>query len=85
MSKEKKTLVIVESPTKAETIKRYLPDGYTVMASKGHVRDLPEDRLGIDIVKGFQPEYVITEGKEKLIGDLKRKLKDSDELLLATD
>ncbi len=81
----KKTLVIVESPTKADTIRKYLPKNYTVVASKGHVRDLPEDHMAIDIEHGFQPQYIITEGKESLIKDLKKKLKASEELLLATD
>ena len=85
MATEKKTLVIVESPTKAETIRKYLPKNYVVAASKGHVRDLPADSMGIDIEHGFAPQYVITEGKEALIQDLRKKLKDSGELLLATD
>ncbi len=85
MSQEKKSLVIVESPTKAQTIKKYLPSDYTVVASKGHVRDLPEDRIGIDVEHGFEPEYEISEGKEALVQDLKKKLRDSSELLLATD
>ena len=55
------------------------------MASKGHVRDLPEDRIGIDIEHGFEPEYVVTEGKGRLIEDLRKKMKGCDELLLATD
>ncbi len=81
----KRTLVIVESPTKAETIKRYLDKDFTVVASKGHVRDLPEDHIAIDFDHGFAPQYIISEGKESLIRDLRKKLKDSDELLLATD
>ena len=85
MSQDKKTLVIVESPTKAETIKRYLDRNYTVVASKGHVRDLPEDRIAIDVENNFQPQYIVSEGKEALIRDLRKKLKSSDELLLATD
>ena len=85
MAQERKTLVIVESPTKAETIRRYLAKDYEVMASKGHVRDLPEDRIGIDIEHGFEPQYVVTEGKGRLIEELRKKLKGSDELLLATD
>ena len=81
----KKTLVIVESPTKANTIRKYLPSNFTVTASKGHVRDLPEDRMGVDINNDFAPEYVITEGKEKLIKELKKDLSASEQLLLATD
>lgn len=82
---EKKTLVIVESPTKAKTIGRYLPKNFTITASKGHIRDLPEDRMGVDPEKNFECEYIITEGKESLIKDLKKKLSSSEQLLLATD
>ena len=81
----KKTLVIVESPTKANTIKKYLPKNYNVVASKGHVRDLPSDSLGVDIEDDFKPHYVITEGKESLVNDLKKKLDKCEQLLLATD
>ena len=81
----KKTLVIVESPTKANTIKKYLPKNYSVVASKGHIRDLPSDSLGVDIEDDFKPHYVITEGKETLVNDIKKKLEKSEQLLLATD
>ena len=81
----KKTLVIVESPTKANTIKKYLPKNYSVVASKGHIRDLPSDSLGVDIEDNFKPHYVITEGKENLVNDIKKKLEKSEQLLLATD
>lgn len=81
----KKTLVIVESPTKANTIKKYLPSNFTVVASKGHIRDLPSDRLGIDVRNDFAPEYVVVENKNTLISDLKKKLAQSEQLLLATD
>lgn len=81
----KKTLVIVESPTKANTIRRYLPSNFTVTASRGHIRDLPEDEMGVDVSNGFKPDYVITEGKEKLVKELKSQLKSSQQLLLATD
>lgn len=84
-SPEKKTLVIVESPTKANTIKKYLPRNFTVVASKGHVRDLPSDSLGVDVEHDFRPQYVITEGKNALISDLKKKLEKCEQLLLATD
>lgn len=82
---KKKTLVIVESPTKAKTIGKYLPKNFTLIASKGHVRDLPQDRMGIDVEKDFQPEYVITEDKRPLISDIKKKLAVAEQLLLATD
>jgi DNA topoisomerase-1 len=94
-----KALVIVESPTKARTIKRFLPKTYTVEASIGHVRDLPQSaadvpkdlkkepwaRLGIDVENDFKPLYITPRGKGKIIRDLKKKMKDADYLLLATD
>ena len=58
-------LVIVESPAKAKTIKKYLGGGYEVIASMGHVRDLPERRLSVDVKKGFKPKYEVIKGKEK--------------------
>ena len=64
-------LVIVESPAKAKTIKKYLGPGYDVIASMGHVRDLPENRLSVDIKKDFKPKYEIIKGKEKLVEELK--------------
>ena len=64
-------LVIVESPAKAKTIKKYLGAGYEVIASMGHVRDLPEKRLSVDVKKDFQPKYDIIKGKEKLVQELK--------------
>jgi DNA topoisomerase-1 len=95
----KKVLVIVESPTKAKTIKKFLPPHYSVEASVGHIRDLPKTaseipkaykgkswaRLGIDVENGFAPLYVTPKGKGKVIRELKQKLKDADMLLLATD
>ena len=81
----KKTLVIVESPTKATTIKKYLPKNFTVVASKGHVRDLPQDRIGIDVEDNFKPEYVISPTKGALISDIKKKMEGCENLLLATD
>lgn len=78
-------LVIVESPAKAKTIKKYLGDGYEVIASMGHIRDLPEKRLSVDIKNGFKPKYDIIKGKEKLAAELKDLAKKSDGVLLATD
>lgn len=94
-----KVLVIVESPTKARTISRYLPKNFIVEASIGHVRDLPQTaadvptrykslpwaRLGIDVENDFEPLYITPKGKSKVISDLKRKLKEADVLYLATD
>jgi DNA topoisomerase-1 len=79
------TLVVVESPAKAKTIGKYLGRGYRVRATIGHIRDLPEKKIGIDIENGFEPEYVTIPGKEKTLADLKNIAKDSREILLATD
>lgn len=78
-------LVIVESPHKAATIKKYLGKGYDVTASVGHIRDLPAAKLSVDIKNDFAPKYAIVKGKEKLVKELKAKAKDADEILLATD
>ena len=78
-------LVIVESPAKAKTIKKYLGKGYEVVASMGHVRDLPEKRLSVDIKNQFKPSYRVIEGKEELVKELKKKAKSSDKVFLATD
>ena len=78
-------LVIVESPAKAKTIQKYLGAGYRVMASMGHVRDLPKSKIGIDIDNDFTPVYEISEGKDKLIAELKREIKTADAIYLATD
>ncbi len=79
------TLVIVESPAKAKTIRKYLGKGYDVTASMGHIRDLPQSQLGIDVENGFAPKYINIRGKEKTIKDLKDKARKSDRVLLATD
>ncbi len=88
MAKKKtgKTLVIVESPAKAKTINKYLGDDYVVRASMGHVRDLPKKGIGVDL-KTFVPEYVVIEerGKGKVVSELKRLAKDSEDIYLATD
>jgi DNA topoisomerase-1 len=78
-------LVIVESPAKARTIKRFLGPDYEIEASMGHVRDLPEHSLGIDIENGFLPNYVISKGKEKTVNKLKALAKDADHIYLAPD
>lgn len=92
-------LVIVESPTKAKTIRGYLPKGYHVEASMGHVRDLPASaaevpeaykkenwaRLGVNVEKDFDPLYVVSANKRKVVADLKKQIKEADELILATD
>ena len=78
-------LVIVESPAKAKTIKKYLGGNYEVIASMGHVRDLPKTRLSVDIKKEFAPKYEIIKGKEKLVEELKGLAEKSDKIYLATD
>ena len=78
-------LVIVESPAKAKTIKKYLGDGYEVVASMGHVRDLPSSRLSVDINNNFEPKYEIIKGKEKLVDDLISRARKSERIFLATD
>lgn len=78
-------LVIVESPAKAKTIKKYLGKDYEVIASMGHVRDLPAKRLSVNIKKKFEPKYDIIKGKEKLVDELKKLASKSDFVYLATD
>ena len=78
-------LVIVESPSKAKTIGKYLGQGYRVLASGGHVCDLPEKRLGVDVDNHFEPEYVISDDKQRTIANLKATLKNSQQVYLATD
>ena len=80
-----KKLIIVESPAKATTIKKFLGINVKVIASKGHLRDLPKSRLGIDIEKNFEPEYINVRGKGDLIKELKKEALASDEIYLATD
>lgn len=78
-------LIIVESPTKVKTIKRYLSGDYEVLASMGHLRDLPKSKLGVDIENGFEPSYVNMKDKESLIKDIKKKAKKCDHVYLAGD
>ncbi len=80
-----KKVIIVESPTKAKTIRRFLGQDCTVVASNGHIRTLPKNDLCIDIKNGYKPKYVIDETKEKVISQIKSELKGADELILATD
>ncbi len=78
-------LVIVESPAKGNTIKRFLGSGYRVLASYGHIRDLPEDEFGIDVKNNFEPKYVIPQKSKKIIQLLKEALQKTDSAILATD
>ena len=80
-----KKLVIVESPAKAKTIGKILGSGYVVKSSVGHIRDLPERTLGVDIEHGFTPKYVYSKGKAKVVAELKKAAKTCDEIFLAPD
>jgi DNA topoisomerase-1 len=80
-----KALVVVESPAKARTLKRYLGKDYDVMASVGHIRDLPVSKLGVDVTKDFKPQYVTIKGKAKIISALKKAAQQADEIYLAPD
>ncbi|HEX6972889.1 MAG TPA: type I DNA topoisomerase [Vicinamibacterales bacterium] len=80
-----KALVVVESPAKAKTINKYLGRGYTVIASMGHVRDLPKSKLGVDIEEGFEPSYEVIASRKKVIKELKDAAKGADEIFIATD
>src|SRR6202023_3793127 len=80
-----KSLVIVESPTKAKTIGKYLGKQYVVRASLGHVKDLPKKDLAVDVDNDFEPHYEVIEGKKKLIGELKAAAKGVESIYLAAD
>ena len=80
-----KTLVVVESPAKAKTIERYLGDGYAVRASYGHIRDLPRSKLGVDPDQDFAVQYEVPEDSKRHVADLKKALKQNEDLVLATD
>ncbi len=80
-----KTLLVVESPSKAKIISKYLGSRYKVMASVGHVRDLPKSRLGVDVENNFEPEYINIRGKAQTIKDLKKEAQSAKKVLLATD
>ncbi|HMS84349.1 MAG TPA: type I DNA topoisomerase [Nitrospira sp.] len=80
-----KNLIIVESPTKARTITKYLGRGYTVMASVGHVKDLPTSKLGVDLENDFEPQYVTIKGKSKVLSEIKKKAEEADKIFLAPD
>src|SRR5882672_2781142 len=81
----KKALVIVESPSKAKTIQKYLGRNYVVKASVGHIKDLPKSKLGVDPKKGFEPDYQVIPSKVKVIEALKKAYAGVPELYLATD
>ena len=78
-------LVIIEGPGKRDTLKKYLGKEYDVVATKGHIRDLPVKTMGVDISKNFEPQYEIMPGKESIIKELKDKSAKAEKVLLATD
>ena len=80
-----KSLIIVESPTKAKTVTKYLGRGYTVMASVGHIKDLPTSKLGVDLEHDFEPQYVTIKGKSKVLAEIKKKAEQVDKIFLAPD
>lgn len=80
-----KNLVIVESPAKANTIKKFLGSNYEVIASNGHVRDLPKSTLGIDVENDYEPKYITIRGKGEVLAKLRKEVKKADKIYLATD
>ena len=80
-----KSLVVVESPAKAKTINKYLGRNYKVVASMGHVRDLPKSKLGVDVEEGFEPSYEVIASRKKLLKELKDAAKDAETIFVATD
>ena len=80
-----KNLVIVESPAKAKTIKKFLGTGYEVLASQGHVRDLPKSQLGVSVEDDFEPKYITIRGKGDILAELRKAAKKADKIYLATD
>src|SRR5581483_9109317 len=81
----KRSLVVVESPTKVKTIQKYLDGRFIVKASMGHIRDLPKSKLGVDPERGFRPRYVVAPGKKKVLDELKRAAERAESLYVATD
>ncbi|MFZ2603002.1 MAG: toprim domain-containing protein, partial [Candidatus Omnitrophota bacterium] len=79
------SLVIVESPTKARTISKILGEKFKVVSSMGHIIDLPEKKLGVDIEENFKPDFVVIPGKKKLLAELKKEAKEKDDIYIATD
>ena len=80
-----KYLVIVESPAKVKTIKKFLGSNYEVIASQGHVRDLPKSTLGIDVENDFEPKYITIRGKGDVVSALRKETKKAEKIYLATD
>lgn len=80
-----KYLVIVESPAKVKTIKKFLGPNYEVAASNGHVRDLPKSQLGIDVEHDYEPKYITIRGKGDILANLRKEVKKAEKVYLATD
>src|SRR5688500_15938877 len=80
-----KSLVVVESPAKAKTINKYLGKDYKVIASMGHVRDLPKSKLGVDVDEGFEPSYEVIASRKKVLTELKAEAKKAEQIFVATD
>jgi len=80
-----KPLLVVESPTKIKTIKKYLGSQYNVVATVGHIKDLPAKEIGINIEKNFEPKYIVIPGKQKVINSLKKAAGDATDIYLAPD
>ena len=80
-----KYLVIVESPAKVKTIKKFLGPNYEVAASNGHVRDLPKSKLGIDVEHDYEPKYITIRGKGDILANLRKEVKKAEKIYLATD
>ena len=80
-----KYLIIVESPTKVKTIKKFLGSNYDVAASNGHVRDMPKSQLGFDVENNYEPKYITIRGKGDILAALRKSVKKSDKVYLATD
>ena len=85
MAETKHTLVIVESPAKAKTIGKFLGTKFKVIASNGHVRDLPKSQLGVDVEHDFMPKYITLRGRGDVLERIKKEAKEADKVLLATD
>lgn len=78
-------LIIVESPTKAKTLSRFLGEEYQILATKGHLRDLPKSKLGVDVENNFAPQYEILPGKKATINEIKKSVKKAERVFLASD
>ena len=83
--KKPKKIIIVESPTKSKTIKGFVGKEFTLLSSRGHIKDLPKSKLGVDVENNFQPYYIKIRGKASIINEIKKACKDAPEVFLAPD